>query len=203
MALAIEENPVRVESESLPIVPEPDDAALVLAAQTDGRRFAPLYRRYVERIYRYCYRRLGSREAAEDATSVIFSRALAAIGTCNPASFRSWLFAIAHNVVVSDLRDRSRRPQMPFDPETLLADPDPGPEAVALASEESASLRVVLAQLPEDQRRIIELRVAGLNGPEIALALGRSHGSVRVAQHRAVARIRNLLEIGKESGNGN
>lgn len=202
MVVAFTRNAARVDPEPLQIVPEPDDAALVIAARADGRRFAALYRRYVDRIYRYSFRRLGSKEAAEDATSVIFSRALAAIDTCNPESFRPWLFTIAHNVIVSELRDRARRPQSALDPAAPLFDLDPGPEAVALAAERSASLRSVLAQLPEEQRRILELRVAGLSGPEIAAALGRSHGSVRVAQHRAIVRLRHLLGITKEHGNG-
>jgi RNA polymerase sigma-70 factor (ECF subfamily) len=47
--------------------------------------------------------------------------------------------------------------------------------------------------LSDEQQQIIELRLAGLNGPEIAAALGRSAGSVRTAQHRAIARLRALL----------
>jgi hypothetical protein len=45
----------------------PDEAALVARAQADRHAFAPLYARYLDPVYRYCYRRLGSKEAAEDA----------------------------------------------------------------------------------------------------------------------------------------
>jgi RNA polymerase sigma-70 factor (ECF subfamily) len=168
-----------------------DEAALVAAAKADRRAFTPLYRRYVDPIYRYCYRRLGNREAAEDATSLVFARALAALPNCREESFRSWLFAIAHNVIANDIR--AARPQQPLAEAELLVDSAAGPEDLAIAGETHATVLDVLPRLPADQRRVLELRLAGLSGPEIAAALGRSHGSVRVAQSRAVARLRALL----------
>src|SRR4051812_38114171 len=77
-----------------------DEAILVACAKHSNEAFASLYILYFDRIYAYCYRRLGHPEDAADATSMIFSRALEAIGTCREASFRSWLFAIAHNTLV-------------------------------------------------------------------------------------------------------
>ena len=55
----------------------------------DRQAFGLLYDRYVDPVYRYCYGRLGSREEAEDATSLIFARALAALPTHRGGSFRS------------------------------------------------------------------------------------------------------------------
>src|SRR5687767_14154323 len=81
-----------------------DEADLVASAKRDRAAFAALYRRYVEPVYRYCDRCLGNRDAAEDATSLIFTKALAALATCRDDRFRSWLFTIAHNVIV-DMRD--------------------------------------------------------------------------------------------------
>jgi hypothetical protein len=75
---------------------ETSDEALVVRALGDRQAFALLYDRYVGPNYRYCYGRLGDREEAEDATSVFFARALAALSTQRGASFRSWLFTIAH-----------------------------------------------------------------------------------------------------------
>src|SRR5579883_2407674 len=82
------------------------EAALVEAAKQDSHAFALLYDRYVERVYRYCYRRLGSHADAEDTTSQTFHRALEAIASyeVRGAPFEAWLFRIAHNLVV----DRSR-----------------------------------------------------------------------------------------------
>src|SRR3954471_4499736 len=88
-----------------------DDASLVAQAQADPRAFAQLYDRYVELIYWFCYRRLENVPAAGDATSATFMKALNALPRFNPqgGSFRSWLFAIAHNVVLDHLRQAARR----------------------------------------------------------------------------------------------
>src|SRR5579885_3182891 len=87
--------------------PDPDDATLAAAARADPRAFTVLYERYLGPIYRYCFARLGNREAAEDATSAIFLKALAALPEYRDGGFAAWLFQIAHNVVV-DLVRRQR-----------------------------------------------------------------------------------------------
>ena len=166
------------------------DARLVALAKSDPRAFAPLYARYFDPVYRYCYRRLGHPEAAADATSHVFAKALAALpGYREDApSFRSWLFAIAHNVITDDLR--ARRPVAPIDAAAYVAATGPSPEEAVLTDEAGCTVRRLLAQLPPDQRQILELRLAGLTGPEIAAALGRSLGAVKIAQVRAFARLR-------------
>src|SRR5215210_9538086 len=58
-----------------------DEVAIIALAKRDPAAFAPLYQEYLSPIYRYCYRRLGSREAAEDATGLVFERALRALPT--------------------------------------------------------------------------------------------------------------------------
>jgi RNA polymerase sigma-70 factor (ECF subfamily) len=172
---------------------ETSDEAIVARALHDRQAFGLLYDRYVDPVYRYCYGRLGSREEAEDATSLIFARALAALPTHRGGSFRSWLFAIAHNVVLNARRDAPRHHQLAIVVE--LADPGPRPDEMAEAAERRRSVSEALALLPEEQRRIVELRLAGLTGPEVAAALGRSHDSVRTTQRRALARLRTLLGI--------
>ena len=180
-----------------------DDAALVARAQADRWAFAPLYDRYVEAVYRYCHRRLGNREAAEEPTSQSFARALAALPRYREeeGSFRSWLFAIAHNAIADDFR--ARRPEQSLPPDLDPADGTPTPEELALAREVDRTVWDLLALLPPEQARPLELRLAGLNDAEIARVLGRSHGAVRVAQHRALRRLRALLgAAGKETGDG-
>ena len=178
-----------------------DEAALVAAAKRDRRAFAPLYHRYAVRVYRYCYRRLGTREAAEDATSLVFTKALAALPTCREETFRSWLFAIAHNVIA----DRVRAPDgahAPLDVAVEIEDAAPSPEERAIADDEGRRLRALLEHLTPDQREVVELRLNGLNGPETARVLGRSHGAVKVAQFRAYDRLRTLLGVARAGTEG-
>jgi RNA polymerase sigma-70 factor (ECF subfamily) len=83
-----------------------------------------------------------------------------------------------------------------------VADPGPRFEDLAEDAERRRSVRLALSQLPEEQRRVVELRLAGLTGPEVARALGRSHDSVRTTQRRALARLRTLLDVSAAGGEG-
>jgi RNA polymerase sigma-70 factor (ECF subfamily) len=177
-----------------------EDARVVALAQRDPRAFAPLYDRYFDPVYRYCFRRLGDREAAADAAAQVFAKALAALPRYreDAPSFRSWLFAIAHNVIVDDLR--ARRPVAPIAAAEHVAATGPSPEDVVLTDETGGTVRTLLASLPPDQRQILELRLAGLTGPEIAAALGRSLGAVKIAQVRAFAKLRATFDPAGGSG---
>ena len=166
----------------------------------DRQVFGLLYDRYVTAVYRYCYGRLGDREDAEDATSLVFSRALAALPTHRGGSFRSWLFAIAHNVVLNTRRDTPHHHPLAIVAE--VADPGPRLDDLAEAAERRRSVSEALALLPEEQRRVVELRMAGLTGPEVAATLGRSHDSVRTTQRRALAQLRSLLGIAPDAAEG-
>jgi RNA polymerase sigma factor (sigma-70 family) len=111
--------------------PEPDAATRdpdlddVLAAQVDRAAFGVLYRRYLERVYGYCFYLLGDHHDAEDATERTFVAALAAIDGFRDegSTFRAWLFRIAHNQLANALRSRARRPMEPLDtvPEPSVA----------------------------------------------------------------------------------
>lgn len=169
------------------------DREIVARARVDPRAFAPLYDRYLEPVYRYCYRRLGNREAAEDVTSAIFARALAALPNYRDGSFRAWLFVIAHNMVIDT--HRRRRPEQPLADAYEPVDRDPTPEEAVLASDARESLHTLLAVLPDDQRRVLELRMAGLTGAEIARVLNRSVAAVKMLQLRAMTRLRGELGV--------
>lgn len=177
-----------------------DDTALAERARHDPHAFEELYVRYVDPVYRYCYRRLGDREQAEDATSQVFVKAFSAVANHRSGAFRSWLFTIAHNVVVDIYR--RRRPTQPLE---IAGDPpDAGrtPEELALAADDGRTLRLLLQQLNDDQRNVMELRLAGLTGTEIARVLGRHPGTVKTIQFRAMNRLRALTGTGPDSEGG-
>jgi RNA polymerase sigma-70 factor (ECF subfamily) len=173
-----------------------DEAILVDRARQDRRAFAPLYRRYAEPVYRYCYHRLGTREAAEDATSLVFEKALGQLAHYHQRSFRSWLFAIAHNVVVDQYR--AARPAGLLEEASTIEDATDGPEDQALATDEARRLRAALARLTDDQRQVVELRLAGLSDREIAESLDRNHETIRTLQRRALIRLQAILGITAE-----
>jgi RNA polymerase sigma-70 factor (ECF subfamily) len=168
-----------------------DDAVLARAAQANPAAFVMLYERYVDRVHRYCYLKLGSREAAEDATSQVFLEALAGIGGYRGGYFAGWLFRIAQHTVTDTYRER--RPNLPIDAAGDVRDPAAPPEHHAVVESELDQLRAALAKLPDDQRAVLDLQLADLTTAEIAEILGRSPNAVRIARYRALQRLRTIL----------
>ena len=172
----------------------PDDTSLALAAQHDPTAFDALYSRYVGPIYRYCHVRLGTREAAEDATSATFLKAMHALPRYREGNFAGWLYRIAANTVVDLQRERGRY----HDPSHSHVfperrDPAPLPDEQAIERAREDELRAALARLPDEQRAAVELQLAGWSGQQIADALGRSPEAVRMLRHRALTRLRTIL----------
>ncbi len=163
------------------------------AARRDPNAFAPLYATYFDPIYRYCYLRLHHRELAADAASQTFLKALAGIGGFRSGSFKSWLYAIARNVTID--MQRAARPQVELTHAELVHDHAPTPEEHALRSDEQRRLWHALEQLTEEQREVLELRLAGLTGQEIAGSTQRSLSATKSIQFRALSRLRTILEL--------
>jgi RNA polymerase sigma-70 factor (ECF subfamily) len=177
--------------------PGGSDAELVAEArQGDPRAFALLYRRYVDRVYDYCRHRLGTREAAEDATQTIFVKALGSIGTCRDGTlFAGWLFAIARNVITDAYR-AGRVASVDIDDRSDIADPARSPEDTAIDADWTRELAHLRNDcLKGDDRDLLDLRLQGLTDKEIAVALHRSHGAIRVAQHRMLRRLRDCMGL--------
>jgi RNA polymerase sigma-70 factor (ECF subfamily) len=172
------------------------DLADVRAAQADRAAFGALYRRYLDRVYGYCFYLLGDHHDAEDVTERTFVAALAAIDRFRDegATFRAWLFRIAHNELANALRARGRHPGASLE---SVAEPssvsDPLHELTQ--EEEARRVRRALAALGDDRRQVLVLRfVDGLSAREIGEVLDRSEGAVRVLQHRA------LRDLARELG---
>lgn len=180
--------PYNDHGESMTVL-EPDHV-LAGRALHDRKAFAELYHRYLTPIYGYCYRRLGSREAAEDATSLVFTKALEGLPNLQSQNVRAWLFAIAHNVVVDGYRNNRGVSDVQL--LDTVEHPD-RVEELALRTLDLEALNGALSVLTSDQRRVVELRLAGLTGPEIREVLGRSRSWVDTTQFRAVQRLRATL----------
>ncbi|MBX3071233.1 MAG: sigma-70 family RNA polymerase sigma factor [Thermomicrobiales bacterium] len=183
------------------------EARQIELAKHDPAAFAPLYEAYVDHVWRYAMSRLRDEERAADVTSQTFIRAIAAIssfGSREPRgdhAFQSWLIAIARNVVVDEVR---RNPMLaPLDDADAGALMDKGqtPEEAAEALSERIRIRQALSHLPDNQRKIVELRAAGLKGAEIADLLGMSVAAVKTANHRAYSRLRDLLAVDEAERN--
>lgn len=163
----------------------------------DSTAVGYLYEHYVDRIYRYVLLKIGDPHEAEDLTGQVFVRMIEAIGSFQwqGVSFQSWLYRIAHNLVVDHLRQRTRRPQVALEPleGTLLADGD-DPYTWAEAADFRDHLRVALGRLTDLQAQVIALKFGGgLSNAEVGRVLGRSEGAVKALQHSALANMNKWL----------
>jgi RNA polymerase sigma-70 factor (ECF subfamily) len=159
------------------------------AAQRDPEAWDHLYRRSYTRLFTYARRRLPDHAAAEDAVSETMTRALDGIDgfRWQGAGFDGWLYGIARNVILEAGRGWRRH----LDEVTDRATVERGPEEEILARDQAAAVRAVLQRLAPEERELLELRVqTGLSAEEVGARLGKRAGAVRMAQTRALQRLR-------------
>lgn len=168
--------------------PDPD-LADVAAARAERAAFATLYRRYLDRVYGYCFYQLGDHHDAEDATERTFMAALRGLDRFEDrgSTFRAWLFRIARNTVANAHRSRRRRRTEPLPDSFERPAPNADPAGLVALADELHAVRHAIAEMPDDRRQVIVLRfVDGLSTAEVAEVLDRSPGAVRVLLHRAL-----------------
>ena len=156
---------------------------------TAAASFEALYRATADAVYAYASSLLRDRSAAEEVTATAFERAFRKQRSFNPrrGTQRAWLFGIARNAALDELRRRKRIAALAEDEP---AD-DPAPEREAEAAERRATVRAALAGLDPRDRELIALKFhAGLNNAEIAKVLGISASNAGTRVHRAVTRLR-------------
>jgi RNA polymerase sigma-70 factor, ECF subfamily len=170
-----------------------------LTAQAVGGQPAAidsLLRQFRPMVLRYCRARLGrisgQYQSADDVAQEVCIALLSALPRYRDMGrpFASFVFGIASHKVADAMRSAA---SLAIPTEDLPDGPDdrPGPEETAVAYLEAERVRALLARLPAQQRELLVLRVlAGLTAQETGNELGMSAGAVRVAQHRALARLR-------------
>jgi RNA polymerase sigma-70 factor (ECF subfamily) len=167
------------------------DESLAARAAEDADAFAELYRRYAGSIRRYCGFQLRDWWAVDDVTSEIFVKALESLHKATVSNVRPWLFTIARHQLTD--RSRRRRPEVDIDETIELPSGAPGPEEQAITGIDRDELLRAIARLTPDQAQVIELRLSGLDGPEIRQVLNRSRSWVDTTQYRAVISLRRLM----------
>lgn len=170
---------------------------LVLAARTSMDAFAELYEHYVDSIYGFVLRRVGSASEAEDITAQVFEKALRGIDgfQWKGASFFSWLVRIASNMVVDHYRREGRARRVDLE-EVLpvLEGADDPTEGIEIQEERGLILQA-LRRLPERQRYLLELKFMDeLDTESMAEMLGCSRGNLAVRLHRALKALRREVE---------
>lgn len=167
-----------------------------LAVQGDRAAIESLLAHLRPMVVRYCRARLGRVSGhyhiADDVAQEVCIAVLAALPRYRDIGrpFASFVFGIASHKVADALRS-SVRSAVPTQDLPDGPDDGPGPEETVVRHTEAAQARELLARLPDNQRELLILRVvSGLSAEETGNVLGMSAGAVRVAQHRALARLR-------------
>ena len=159
----------------------------------DPLAFRLVFDRYARAVRRFLRDLLGEPAAADEATQETFVRAHRMIGRLRDEDrLGGWLFGIARNVALEQLRER-RRP-VAASAATEPRDPAPSPEARLIGEESDKMLTHALAGLTEDRRAALLLRIDhGLGYEEISDALGWSVVKVKNEVHRARLELRSML----------
>ena len=160
------------------------------AGDTAAEAFASLYERTSPQVYAYVASLLRDRASAEDVTAQAFERAYRRRGSYRPArgTREAWLFAIARNAALDELRRRGRRAPLEADPEDAAA--PSADEHLELALRRQA-VRAALAMLDDRERDMVALKfMGGLSNAEIARVLGVSESNAGTRLHRTITKLR-------------
>ncbi len=176
-----------------------DERELLRRGQTgDAAALEEVCRREWRPIYDLLYRSLGNQAEAQDLTQEVFLRALRSFDRyqAGDTPLHAWLVTIALNL----LRDRWRRriaPHTDLDSIGELATREPGPEQLVLEAFDRDAIRAALATLPDDYRRVIQLRVVeARSANEVGELMGRQADAIRQLQRRALLALRAALREG-------
>lgn len=186
-----------------------DEALMSLVAGGDSQALEQLYGRYARVAYGLAVKILSNAEQAEDVVQEAFWRVWnrAATFQAGNGQFAPWLFGIVRNLCIDEIRRRQSRPtalQQDSDEQALLAVPDSQPDMDTLTweAERRRLITSALAELPPDQRQVIELAYfGGLSQREIADKLNNPLGTVKTRVRLALGKLKGVLQhqgIGQE-----
>ena len=176
---------------------------LVRSAQEGhAEAFAGLYDDFYGKIYRYVLFKTGDVTDAEDITKDVFLKMLQSIGSFKwqGPPFSSWLFRIAHNLVVDHFRKKARKKTVDLEAAASAT----GATSYDLDSQLDLKLSVqqvygAMEGLTELQKEVLTLRFAGgLSVQETSVAMRRKENAVKALQHAAIKKLRTILGTGPE-----
>jgi RNA polymerase sigma-70 factor (ECF subfamily) len=168
---------------------------LLLRAQTGNpEAFGLIYDQFSDKIYRFIYFRVGHKEVAEDILSDTFVKGWQKINQINsPQALSGWLYQIAKNNIIDYYRLKRESIALSEVEEFLEDEADPV-DSANLVFQEKKILELI-ELLPKEQQEVIKYRFfEDLSNEEIAYVMSKSEGAIRVIQHRAIAKLKELLK---------
>ncbi|AOW92119.1 RNA polymerase subunit sigma [Rhodococcus sp. WMMA185] len=173
------------------------DSAVSAAKQGDRAALALVLETIRPMVVRYCRARVGAAERGQLSADDVAQEVCLAVMTALPRyedqgrPFMAFVYGIAAHKVADAHRTSGRNKSEPYAEVPDVVAKDDGPEQRALDSEASRQMNELLSTLPDKHREILILRlVVGMSAEETAAAVGSTAGAVRVAQHRAIAKLK-------------
>ena len=180
---------------------------LAKISEKDRQALAELYDRYGRRVFALAVRMLndpvGSEEVTQDVFMSVWRRG--ASYTSKKGKFTTWLFSIAHNRTIDELRKRKRdrsRENTDIDDHLNIQSSDISPADAAVAQSEYLQIRAAMEKLPVEQKHVVDLSYfKGLTQTEIAMKTGQPLGTVKTRMRLALKKLRTALnaEIGAQA----
>jgi len=180
---------------------------LAKISEKDRQALAELYDRYGRRVFALAVRMLndpvGSEEVTQDVFMSVWRRG--ASYTSKKGKFTTWLFSIAHNRTIDELRKRKRdrsRENTDIDDHLNIQSSDISPADAAVAQSEYLQIRAAMEKLPVEQKHVVDLSYfKGLTQTEIAMKTGQPLGTVKTRMRLALKKLRTALsaEMGAQA----
>lgn len=177
----------------------PDEALLRGIAESDRAALEALYDRYGRRVFALAARMLNDPQASEEVTQDVFLSVWRRVSSYKPGrgKFTTWLFSIAHNRTIDELRRRMRdgnRRTADIDDHLDIKEDLPMPAEQIVSQSEHLLVRQALKGLPVAQREVVELSYfGGLTQVEIADRTGQPLGTVKTRMRLALKKLREAL----------
>ncbi|MCE5290165.1 MAG: sigma-70 family RNA polymerase sigma factor [Nocardiaceae bacterium] len=176
------------------------DSAVSAAAQGDRTALSQVLQTIRPLVVRYVRARVGAAERGSLSADDVAQEVCMAVMTALPRfqdqgrPFMAFVYGIAAHKVADAHRSSARNKSEPVSEVPDVISNDDGPEQRAIDAEASRAMEALLASLPEKHREILILRlVVGLSAEETAAAVGSTAGAIRVAQHRAISKLKTQI----------
>ena len=185
-----------------------DEELMQRIKEGDMRAFDLLVRRWEHRLLNLIHKIIGDFETSKDIRQEVLLRIYQSAKRYRPQNqFRTWLYRVAINCSISELRKLKRRRTLPLTMtykysneeeqplESALADPNPQPDEVMQRDEMARYIQNALRRLPDEQRIVVVLRhYEGLKFQQIASVLNCPLGTVKSRMRHGLERLRTMLE---------
>jgi RNA polymerase sigma-70 factor (ECF subfamily) len=164
------------------------------AKQGNQEAFSELYGLYFDKIYNFIYFRVNHKEIAEDLAEDVFLKAYQRINKLNePNAFEGWLYQIARNTVIDHYRSKHQVIALE-EVENVIQYEQALIDVIELEAQQRIFIEL-LKELGPEQQAVIKMKFfEHLDNEVIAGMLKKSEGAIRVIQHRALAKLKDLLK---------